>query len=134
VVIVNESFVRHHLAGQDPLGKRLGVGETGAPIVGVVSDVRHWLTQEAAPQFFVSSLQFEEGIPFMSLAVRTRGDPLKLVAAVRNRILSVDKDQPVYSVMTLEQRLADTLRFWRTNMSLSSALGALALGLAGLGI
>jgi hypothetical protein len=57
-----------------------------------------------------------------------------LVAAVRNRILSVDKDQPVYSVMTLEQRLADTLRFWRTNMSLSSALGALALGLAGLGI
>ena len=70
----------------------------------------------------------------MSLAIRTRGNPLKLAATVRSLIQSVDKDQPVYNLMTMEQKAADLRSFERVIMQLSIILAALALGLAALGI
>ena len=70
----------------------------------------------------------------MSLAIRTRGNPLKLAAAVRSQIQSVDRDQPVYNLMTMEQRLADLRSFEWVFTQLSIILAALALGLAALGI
>ena len=70
----------------------------------------------------------------MGLAIRTRGEPMKLAAAVRSVIQSVDKDQPVYNLMPMEQRLADHLSSERGGMLLSTILAALALGLATLGI
>ena len=70
----------------------------------------------------------------MSLAIRTRGNPLKLAATVRSMIQSVDKDQPVYNLMTMEQKRADLDSNVRVAMQFSSILAALALGLAALGI
>jgi len=59
---------------------------------------------------------------------------MRLAVAFRSVLQSVDKDQPVYNLMTMEQRLADWLSFERGSMLLSSILAALALGLATLGI
>jgi hypothetical protein len=79
-------------------------------------------------------VMLQSGFQSMSLAVRTRADPLKLAGAVRSHILRIDKDQPIHSLATLEQRLADDLSPQRVNMQLSSALGVLALSLVAVGI
>jgi putative ABC transport system permease protein len=70
----------------------------------------------------------------MSLAVRTGGDPMKLAPAIRSLIRSVDRDQPIVDMMTLEQRLGNVLAPRRLTMFLGTSLGALALCLAAVGI
>jgi putative ABC transport system permease protein len=132
VALVNETFVRRYFPDADPLGKRLGEGKDAMTIIGVVGDERRALESSPQPQFYRCYLQACAGV--MSLAVRTRGAPTKLAGAVRSAILGVDRDQPVYSLMTLEQRLADELRPRRLNMLLIGTLGALALGLSVIGI
>jgi putative ABC transport system permease protein len=129
VALVNESFARSRFGIDEPLGKKV----LDATIVGVVGDVRQGGPAEAAgPLVYFTYLQ--SGFQSMSLAVRTRGDPLELVRAVRSQILSLDKDQPIHNLATLEQRLADSLSPQRVNMQLSSALGVLALCLVAVGI
>ena len=136
VVMVNETFVRHFLPGKEAVGQQIKYGyqdENWKTIVGVVGDVRvKGPTVDPGPQVYVCYLQ--EGTDAMGLALRTRGDPMSLAAAVRDRIRSVDRDQPVSGLMTMEQCISDFLIPQRMNMWLSSTLGALALALAALGI
>jgi len=129
VALVNESFARGRFGLDEPLGKKV----LEATIVGVVGDVRqNGPAAPTGPLVYLSYLQ--SGFQSMSLAVRTRGDPLKLAGAVRSQILRIDKDQPIHSLATLEQRLADNLSPQRVNMQVSSALGILALSLVAVGI
>ncbi len=132
VALVNESFARRYFPHADPIGKRLGSGKDAMTIVGVVGDERLAVESPAEVQIYRCYLQAGAGV--MSLAVRTHGDPAKLAGAVRSAVLSVDRDQPLYSLMTLDQRLADSLRPQRLNMLLVGTLGALALGLSVVGI
>jgi len=136
VVVVNESFVRNFLPGKEAVGRQIRGGykdENWKTIVGVVGDVRlRGPTVDPGPQVYVCYLQ--EGVGAMGLALRIRGDPMTLAAAVRDRIRSVDRDQPVSGLMTMEQCMSDFLIPQRMNMWLSSTLGALALALAALGI
>lgn len=136
VVVVNESFVRRYLPDKEPIGERIKYGyedQDWKTIVGVVGDVRvQGLTEDPGPRVYVCYLQ--DGVDVMGLALRTRGDPMTLAAAARARIRSVDKDQPAYDLMTMEQCLSQSLLTQRMNMWLSSALGALALALAAVGV
>jgi putative ABC transport system permease protein len=103
-------------------------------IVGVVRDVR-WngpTDPSDHPQKYIPYLQ--HGTDLMSLLVRTHGDPMKIAGAVRSQMASVDKDQSYYSLMTLEQRLADTLSPASWHTLLATAFGVLAMGLATVGI
>ena len=70
----------------------------------------------------------------MNLVVRTTSDPVSMVPAIRNQVLSVDKDQPVSDIMTMEQRVAKSVAAKRFVMSLLGAFSILALGLAAVGI
>ncbi|HXP61064.1 MAG TPA: ABC transporter permease [Dongiaceae bacterium] len=129
VALVNESCARSRFGVDEPLGKKVAE----ATIVGVVGDVRQKGPKNpAGPLVYFSFLQ--SGCQGMSLAVRTRGDPLKLARAVRSQILRLDKDQPIQNFATLEQRLADNLSPQRVNMQVSSALGVLALSLVAVGL
>ena len=129
MALVNESFVRTRFGLEEPLGQVVAE----ATIVGVVGDVRERGPKApTGPLVYFSYLQ--SGCQGMSLAVRTRGDPLKLARAVRGQILRLDKDQPILNLATLEQRLADNLSPQRVNMQVSSALCVLALSLAAVGI
>ncbi|MBI1176584.1 FtsX-like permease family protein [bacterium] len=132
VVLINETFAKLYFPNSDPIGKHLCTDEDVMSIVGVVGDVRHSLDQPASPQIYRPFLQ--KGSPVMSLAIRTLGDPMLMISAVRDRIYTVDPEQPVYSVMPLQQRLADTLNPQRTNTASVSAMGALAVTLAMVGI
>jgi putative ABC transport system permease protein len=129
VALVNESFARSRFGLEEPLGRKVA----DATIVGVAGDVRQQGPKKpVGPLAYFSYLQ--TGSQSMSLAVRARANPMRLAGAVRSRILRIDKDQPIQSLATLEQSLADDISPQRVNMQVSGALGVLALSLVAVGI
>jgi putative ABC transport system permease protein len=71
---------------------------------------------------------------FMNLVVHTTADPTSMIPAIRNQVLSIDKDQPVSDIMTMEQRVAKSVASSRFVMLLLGSFSVLALGLAAVGI
>ncbi len=132
-IIINETMARTFFPGEDPLGQRLRiVASPGMTVVGVVGDIRHTgLNTKPNPEVYLSDLQESSGS--MAVMVRTSGDPLSLAAAVREQVTAVDKDQPV-AITTMDQIFSDSVGGQRFNMLLLSIFGALALGLAVVGV
>src|SRR5262245_37175107 len=132
VVIINESMARRYFSGEDPLGKRISTLSSSRTIVGVVGDVKRFgLEAEAPPEIYVP---YPEGrIPTndFNLAVRTVGNPLDLVPALRQKIYELE---PLSDVRTEEQQLAETLAPRRFQVMLSGVLAAVALVLAAVGV
>jgi putative ABC transport system permease protein len=134
VVVVNERFVRRYFPSEDPLGKRIQTwGDEWKTIVGIVSDVRlAGLEQPPEPIVYHSFLQ--TGVGVMSLAVKTVENPMTLSGAVKSCAMEIDKDQPIFSLLTMEQRLQDSIEPRRMNVVLLGFFAILAGGLAALGI
>lgn len=138
VIIVNEALASRFWPNGDAIGKRLGFEEDPGKqvwreIVGVVGNVRHKALEiEVMPETYFPYQQYPSN--FMSLVVHTASDPVSMVPAIRNQVLSVDKDQPVSDIMTMEQRLAKSVASSRFVMLLLGAFSVLALGLAAVGI
>jgi putative ABC transport system permease protein len=70
----------------------------------------------------------------MTLVVHTSSDPLSLANSVRDQVLAIDRNQPIYDVRTMEQRVMEALSVPRALMFLFSAFAGLALVLAAVGI
>jgi putative ABC transport system permease protein len=133
VTIISEAFATRFGAGEDLMGKRLSIGNEWHTVVGVVSDIRQsGLDEEAAPHVYISYQQF--GPTRAGLLVRTTGDPLNLVSAVRAQILAVDPQQPIYNVNTMSAMMATAIAPRRVNTVLLSGFALLALTLAAVGI
>lgn len=137
VVLVSDSFARKHFPGEDPLGKRIKVFMAEPPvwteIVGVVGDVRYDnLTAEAEPFVYYPhpGLTYE----FMTLVIRTAGDPAEMAPAVRREIAALDPDQPVSDVRTMTEVMADTVARARFNTLLLGIFAGLATLLSAVGI
>ena len=137
-VVISESLAKRKFQGQDPLGKRLRVGGDEGPwldIVGVVGDVKQMSL--AAPQsdaVYTTAEQYSFIESTRSLVVRARGDAAALAPAIRKAIWSVDKDQPVARVATMDSLLATTTAERRFALVLFEAFGLVALALASAGI
>jgi len=137
VVIVNEAFEKHHFPGESAIGKRIHLGGTAGAhwqtIVGVVSDVRQsGLAGDVMLEVFNPVLDdIEEG---MSFVIRTSGEPVDLISAVRAVMAEVEPNLPIHNVMTMEQRLANTTTSHRLNTVLLGSFAAVALLLAVVGI
>ena len=138
-VLINESLAKRKYPGQDPIGRRVRFG--GPPnrpwdiIVGVVGDVKQ--TSLAASQsdaVYVTTAQWLWADGTQWLVVRTRGDAAALAPAVRQAIWSVDKDQPVVRVATMEDLLAASAAQRRFALVLFEAFALAALVLAAAGI
>jgi putative ABC transport system permease protein len=134
VVIIDESMARKAFPNQDPIGKRLTpVGDIPHEIVGLVPDVKHYgLEKKQKEQFYLSYLQ--HGNPNLYLLVRTGADPTSLVGLVRSQVSSLDKDQPVYDIKSMEERLSLTMAKPRFNALLLGIFAAVALILSVVGI
>jgi putative ABC transport system permease protein len=133
VAVLNESGARRFWGGRDPIGDRITIDEQVYEIVGVVGDIRY-VDLEAAPgpQLYLAFEQTSGRAA--TLLVRTAGDPLALLPAVKAAIWSVDPRQPVAAVTTgsrLFERATATRRF---NMFLMAAFGVVALALATIGV
>jgi putative ABC transport system permease protein len=138
VILVNEELANRFWPNQDAVGKRLDFEEDSGKqvwreIVGVVGNVKHKaLATEIMPEAYFAYKQGPEN--FMGLVVRTASDPVSMIPAIRNQVLSIDKDQPVSDIMTMDQRLAKSVASSRFVMLLLGGFSILALGLAAVGI
>jgi putative ABC transport system permease protein len=132
-VIINESLARRYFSGEDPLGKRILTFSSPRTIVGVVGDVKRLgLEIEAEPEIYLPySKDKTHGPNDFSLALRTTGDPLNLVAAVRRQIHEIE---PTSEVRIAEQELDETLAPRRFQVLLSGVFAAVALALAAVGV
>ena len=141
-VLVNESFARRKFGDHDPIGTRVRIGPDAgqgekpwATIVGVVGDVRQEsLAVGAEDAFYVSTAQWPWADDVLSLVVRTRGDAATLLPAIRDAIWSVDKDQPIVRVATMESLLDISEAQRRFTLIVLEAFALVGLVLAATGI
>jgi putative ABC transport system permease protein len=137
VAVINESMARRYFPGQSALGHRLSISSNLAQwrtIVGVVRDVRErgyelamkpgiYLPQSQTADFFTDSL-----------IIRTVSEPSTLAPSIRRIISSVDSEQPVAAVRTMDEILDTNVADRSQQMTLLTAFAALALILATIGL
>ena len=140
--MISESFAKRKFPTQNPLGQRVRVGADAgheerpwATIVGVVGDVKQASLSVTAPDaFYTTTTQWNWVDTAQSLVVRSRDDAAALAPAVRKAIWSVDKDQPIVRVATMEALLARSEAGRHFALILFEAFGIVALVLAAVGI
>jgi hypothetical protein len=132
VVVIDEEMARRFWPGEDPVGKRFKYGldpSADMPwttVVGIVADMRRQRLDEAPiPYMFQAGV-----IPQMDIAVRTSGNPDALTGAIRAQIKALDPAAPPYGIITVEQRLSQSVALRRFQTLLLAALAAVALVLA----
>ncbi len=139
VVIVNETMARRYWPGESPVGKRVrpwGVNRPDAPyaeVVGLVRDSKY-VTVGEAPRAFVYRPLAQRWAPAATLLVRTGGDPLDVLAAVRQEVTAVDPDLPVFDIRPLAELTSVSLLPARAAGWLLGLFGVLALALAAIGL
>ena len=139
VAIVNQAFVDRHLAGRDPIGQRLALGDpqrerAWTTIVGVVADFRQGgSAQPVRPSIFMPMRQ-QTAWNQLFVLVRGDGEPASLLPSVREAVRSLDPEQPIYAVQTLQDAVAQSSFQQRIAAMLLSAFAAVALVLAAVGI
>lgn len=139
VALVNETMARMHWPGESAVGQRITTtGEPGdwQTVVGVVGDVRQSAERDPDPLIYLTLSQGRRGFFRhwgMDLMLRTDGDPLALVGAVRNLVSSMDEGLPIFRVSSLDQIVADSASRRRFSVLLVAIFAGVALLLAGIG-
>lgn len=138
VAVINETAARTLFGGDDPIGRRIMLGPpTGAPrtIVGIAADVAHGsLDEPVGPQVYVPQAQWGWAETWMTVVVRTTGDPLAHAEAVRSVIRQVDATQPVARVRRYQDVVDATMGTRRFAATLLTAFAATTLVLAIVGL
>ena len=155
VIILNEAAVKKFLPGVEPLGKRVMLGAPDnlikpgmlpagfdkfqwATVVGVVQSARYFgLQTDPQPAAYIPVRQgwdYAQLRRFMILVVRTKGEPLDLVPALRSTIKVIDPNLPVERVSTMDMLIGDSLQGTRFNTVLLGLFAGVALALSAVGI
>ena len=138
VVIINESLARRYWPGYpngpDPVGQHLVTGASaGGQIIGIVGDVRQaGLAAAVRPGLYRPCAQVAPQSAMF--AVRTEGDPLRIVNSIRGQILSIDRDQPVSAVKTMDDVVEESEGQRRLIVTLLGVFAGAALLLVVVGI
>ncbi len=139
VTVINETFARRFFPGENPIGRRLLVGQTPKTIVGVAVDTRHFgLDQEVQPEIYTSYLQ--DGSNAMRLVAQaapgqnSEAGLASLAAAIHNQIRAMEPNEPVNQVITMDRRLSDSVAQRRYQTLLFGVFAAVALVIATVGI
>jgi putative ABC transport system permease protein len=141
VVIINRTMARRFWPDEDAVGKRIKLGRADSDnpwltVRAVVEDsAQGSLDVATKPEVYFPLAQMAWRYRRMNLAVRsTSGDPLNLVGSIQEQVRSIDKDQPVYQIQTMESLIADSVGPRRFAMTLLGLFAGLALLLAVIGI
>lgn len=143
VAVVDAAFAHRFWPRSEAIGQRIAIDavpNSNPPaarwrtIVGVVGHVKHYgLDSEGREQAYFPLPQRGYSRD-MTLAVRTSLNPASITGAVRDQVLAIDKDMPLYNIATMEQRVSTSVAQPRLNLSLLVAFAALALVLAAVGV
>ena len=141
VALVNESFADRHFGGRSPLGARFKFGRLSENgywynIVGVVKEIRdRGVAEPLQPAVYRLHEQADQSVDRPSgIVVRTAVEPASIVSAVRQAIWSVDKNQPIARVQTVDEIVNRQLSVPSQNTALLSTFALLALLLASVGL
>jgi predicted permease len=135
VAVINETMARNFWPGQEAVGRRFKFFGDDAfiQVVGVVRDSKY-VTVGEAPTACVH-LPLRQGTAArVTLHARTAGDPAGVAGAVRREVQALEPTLPVTDVGTISERMSQDLWAPRMGAALLSIFGALALGLAAVGI
>jgi putative ABC transport system permease protein len=132
VLIISDLLARQTFPNEEPIGKRLvmALGNQPFEIIGVVGDIRH-RALEFQPAAAMYMPTYESG---MNVVIRTQGEPTSLAAAVRKEVQTIDPDQPVAEVKTMEEWLDTSVATPRYRTGLIALFALVALILASTGI
>ena len=142
VAIINEPLANREFPGRSPLGQRLKFGELDGngywyTVVGVVKPIREsGVLEDAKPAIYRVFEQCDQVNERLSagIVVRTAVDPASIISSVRQAIWSIDRNQPVARIQTMEEIVDRQLSTSSQSTALLSAFALLALLLASLGI
>ena len=136
VAVINEALARRHWPGEDPNGRFIEFPAFGAgrcQIVGVVADIRQAdLSQEPPPGIYLPYTQ--EIMPWQTLVIRTKTDPISMVSTIRQEVFKLDPQQPVARVASLDQLIAVSTAQPRFRTALLGGFAIVALLLTAIGI
>jgi predicted permease len=140
VAVVNEAFVHHYFPDEDPIGQRIILGQgltpgsnEGIKIVGVVGNVRQsGYDRDVVAEMYRPFAQQPQ--PFLNICIRVQGQAMSLASSLRTIVAGIDDKQPVHNIMTMEQRLSDSVAPRRLSALLLGTFAGLALILSAVGI
>jgi putative ABC transport system permease protein len=134
VVVIDETLARTYFGSADAIGRHLQFGSRPPrEIVGVVGGVRDdGLDREARPTIYIPYPQAPAQT--MSLVIRTRADAETMVSAVKHAIWRIDPNQPLFSVRSMGEIVANTISATRVAFVLLAVFAAIAVTLAAVGI
>lgn len=139
-IVIDEEFARRYWPDEDPVGKRIKIGGGNDPdspvltVLGVVGRVKmEGLGMDSnRVQGYFPFAQIPAGD--MAVILKAAGDPTQLVAAVRQQVTSIDQDQPIYGIRTMDEIRSESVAPERLNLTLLSIFASIALVLAIVGI
>jgi predicted permease len=133
VMMINEELAKRLWPGERPEGKQLRVGNSNVPVVGVVGDMRQrGLAEPVDPAVYIHAMQNFRSR--MSIVIRTQGEPTRLADAARRAVWSLDSEQTITSITTLESVLGVAVARPRLLAWLLALFGAIGMTLGALGI
>jgi predicted permease len=138
VAIINEAVARRYFGGQAPsalLGRKITLEDyKNLEIVGVMRDAKYRnLREEVQPTVYLPLRQTSQ-VSSRTLCVRSDGDPMALLPALRRLAQALDKDLPIFDAMTYTEQVNRSLILERLVATLSGFFGASALLLAAIGL
>ncbi len=139
VCVVDEEMVNQFWSDEEPIGKRITFDDQEDPealffeVIGVVGHTMHE-GLDADPRLQIYGPHQQAGGRVTNLVIRASVDPLSLVSAVRQTILSLDSDQPVSRFRVMEEMIAESIGDRKTTTLILVLFAGLAIMLASLGI
>jgi predicted permease len=135
VMIVTQTFARRFFGDRTPVGHKVKGWGKWFTIVGVVRDSKYMTPSEAPrPHFYVAFRQVYREDLDIAFLVRTYGDPLQALPAIRQEVKSMDPGVGVYDAMPMTESVEISLFGQKIAAALLAVLGAIALVLAVIGL
>jgi putative ABC transport system permease protein len=138
VAVISQNIAKRYFPGESPLGKRIKIGKSDAnspwmTIVGIVDDVHYtWINKQELPTIYRS---YRQAPPFYgSFILRTEGNPIAFVPAVRSAVAAVDPELPLFDVLPFDKVITDSIVGIAYVAAMMAILGLIALVLASVGI
>jgi putative ABC transport system permease protein len=140
VVIVNQTLARRFWPGQNPVGRRISLDPPGSKdyklltVVGLINDVRHvGLDTDPSPEIYTPLAQ--STFWTINVVVKTKSSrPETMAPTVRKAIVSLDPDQAIYDVKTMDEVASESLLLRRFSLFIFTIFAVIALVLAAIGI
>jgi putative ABC transport system permease protein len=138
VAVISGVLAARYFPGENPIGKKIKIGKVDSDnpwmtIVGIVDDVHYsWIDKQELPTLYRS---YRQAPPiYTSLVLRTQGDPLNVVPAVRSQVAAVDPNLPLFDVKPFDEVITDSIVGIAYVAAMMAILGLIALVLASVGI